>query len=147
MKFLVVLATLFAVAQAQLFVNLPNAGSTLVPGQNVLVQIHEPIDTSNEAGQVEVSLVIGLVPCGTAACPAPAADLGEILFIGQYQPQGATSAPLDTFENFTFVVPSDISGAASIQVQHNFLTTLPGPKSEPGVEYASFPVEVGSAGA
>ena len=28
-----------------------------------------------------------LVACGSSACPAPSADLGEILFIGKYQSQ------------------------------------------------------------
>jgi hypothetical protein len=32
---------------------------------------------------------------------------------------------LNSFENFSFVVPSDISGLASIQAQHVFLTTPP----------------------
>ena len=80
---------------------------------------------SAEAGQVEVSLVIGIVSCGSSACPAPSADLGEILFIGKYQSQGVIGNTLNSFENFTFVVPSDISGQASIQVQHVFLLTPP----------------------
>lgn len=74
---------------------------------------------------MEVSLVIGIVACGSSACPAPSADLGEILFIGKYQSQGQLGNTLNTFENFTFVVPSDISGKASIQVQHVFLLTPP----------------------
>lgn len=80
---------------------------------------------SAEAGEEEVSLVIGIVPCPASGCPAPSANLGEILFIGQYKSQGQIGNTLNTFENFTFVVPSDISGAASIQVQHATLTTLP----------------------
>ena len=80
---------------------------------------------SAEAGQVEVSLVIGIVACGSSACPAPSADLGEILFIGKYQSQGVIGNTLNSFENFTFVVPSDISGHASIQVQHVFVLTPP----------------------
>jgi hypothetical protein len=78
-----------------------------------------------EAGQLEVSLVIGIVACGTSACPAPSADLGEILFVGKYQSQGEVGNSLNSFENFTFVVPSDISGKASIQVQHVFVLTPP----------------------
>lgn len=145
MKLAFLLASLFTAAQAQFSVGAPKAGTTLVPGQNVSVQIIEPISTSNEAGVAEVSLVIGIVPCGTSGCPAPSANLGEILFIGQYQSQGGVGT-LESFENFSFVVPSDISGAASIQVQHNFLITLPGADSEPKVEYASVAVSVGSSG-
>ena len=74
---------------------------------------------------MEVSLVIGIIGCGSSACPAPSADLGEVLFIGKYQSQGVIGNTLNSFENFTFVVPSDISGNASIQVQHNFLLTPP----------------------
>ena len=74
---------------------------------------------------MEVSLVIGIVACGSSGCPAPSADLGEILFIGKYQSQGVIGNTLNSFENFTFVVPSDISGQASIQVQHVFLLTPP----------------------
>jgi len=74
---------------------------------------------------VEVSLVIGIVGCGSSACPSPSADLGEILFIGKYQSQGVIGNTLNSFENFTFVVPSDISGQASIQVQRVSLLTPP----------------------
>ena len=77
-----------------------------------------------EAGQEEVSLVIGIVACGSS-CPAASADLGEILFIGKYQSQGTIGNTLNTFENFSFVVPSDISGSASIQAQHVFVNTPP----------------------
>jgi hypothetical protein len=146
MKFLFILASLFAAAQAQFSIGAPELGDTLVPGQNVTVQIIVPIDTSEEAGEEEVSLVIGLVPCGTSACPSPEANLGEILFIGKYQSQNEIGNTLNSFENFTFVVPSDISGAAAIQVQHNFLTTLPGPESVPGVQYVAVTVHVGAAG-
>lgn len=73
---------------------------------------------------MDVSLVIGIAPCGTSGCPAPSANLGEILFIGQYKSEGVIESMLNTFENFTFVVPSDISGAASIQVQRTGLITL-----------------------
>jgi hypothetical protein len=146
MKFLFLLATLFAAAQAQFSIGAPALGSTLVPGQDVTVQVIVPIDTSAEAGEEEVSLVIGLVPCGTSACPSPASNLGEILFIGKYQSQGEIGNTLNSFQNFTFVVPSDISGAAAIQVQRSFLTTLPGPEAVPGVQYAAVTVNVGASG-
>lgn len=112
---------------------------------------------------MEVSLVIGIVGCGSSACPSPSANLGQILFVGIYQSQGVIGNTLNTFENFSFVVPSDISGQASIQVQHGFLTTLPvslftsfltglfihsatkGPVAIPGVEYTSVAVQVGTA--
>ena len=77
------------------------------------------------AGQEEVSLVIGIVACGSSACPAPSADLGEILFIGKFQPQGTTGNGLSQYENFNFVIPSDISGSALIQAQHVYVTTPP----------------------
>ena len=114
---------------------------------------------------MEVSLVIGIAPCGTG-CPPPYETLGETLFIGQYQPQGLIGNDVTSFENFTFVVPNDISGVASIQVQHRFLTTLPvclrgydfvlyinnihviskGGVSVPEVQYTSVPINIGSTG-
>jgi len=108
----------------------------------VTVQVIVPIDTSVEAGQEEVSLVIGIVACGSS-CPAASADLGEILFIGKYQSQGVIGNTLNTFENFNFVVPSDISGSASIQAQHVFVNTPPG-HAIPTVEYKSVAVKVSS---
>ena len=110
------------------------------------------------AGQEEISLVIGIVACGST-CPAASADLGEILFIGKFQSQGQTGDFLNTFENFSFVVPSDISGSASIQAQHVFLLTPPvglffeisiyvidSAKAHaiPNVEYKSVAVQVSS---
>ncbi|PPQ69125.1 hypothetical protein CVT26_003573 [Gymnopilus dilepis] len=125
MKLFYVLASLAAAAHAQFSIGAPKAGSTLVAGQDFTVQIIVPIDTSPAAGDEEASLIIGIVDCGTWACPAPSADLGEVLFIGKYQSQGGTGNTLNSFENFTFTVPTDISGTASIQVQRVDLTTPP----------------------
>jgi hypothetical protein len=138
-----VLLSLFAAAQAQFSIGAPKAGDTLVPGSKTTVQIIVPIDTSAEAGEDEIALVIGIVGCGTAACPAPTADLGEPVFIGKYQGQGQIGNSLNTFENITVTVPSDISGAASVQVQRVSLATPPG-HSIPGIEYTSVKVNVGS---
>jgi len=141
MKSFVVLTSLFAAAQAQFF-GAPAPGSTIQAGQQVTVQVIVPIDTSVEAGQEEVSLVIGIVACGST-CPAASADLGEILFVGKYQSQGVIGNTLNQFENFSFVVPSDISGSASIQAQHVFLLTPPR-HAIPNVEYESVAVQVSS---
>jgi len=108
----------------------------------VTVQVIVPIDTSAEAGQEEVGLVIGIVACrSSTTCPAASADLGEILFIGKYQSQGLIGNTLNSFENFSVVVPSDISGPASIQAQHVFVTTPPG-HAIPTVDYESVAVQV-----
>ncbi|KAF8878371.1 ricin B lectin domain-containing protein [Gymnopilus junonius] len=143
MKLAFVLLSVFAAAQAQFSIGAPPAGATLVPGSKTTVQVIVPIDTSAEAGEVEVSLVIGIVGCGTAACPAPTADLGEPVFIGKYQSQGTIGNTLNSFENITVTVPTDISGAASIQVQRVSLATPPG-HSIPGIQYLSQKVNVGS---
>lgn len=55
----------------------------------------------------EFSLLIGIVPCANARCPAPFTDLGEILFVGKYEPQALSESPLNTFESITFVVPRE----------------------------------------
>jgi len=125
------------------FFNAPTPGSTIQAGQNVAIQVIVPIDTSVEAGQEEISLVIGIVACGSSPCPAASADLGEILFIGKFQSQGTIGGSLDSFENFNFIVPSDISGSASIQAQHVFITTPPG-HALPTVDYESVAVQVSS---
>jgi len=142
MKLFVVLASLFAAAQAQFF-GAPAPGATIHAGQNVMVQVIVPVDTSVEAGQEEVSLVIGIVACGSSGCPKASADLGEILFIGKFQSQGLIGNTLNQFENFNFVVPSDISGPASIQAQHVFINTPPG-HAIPTVDYESVAVQVSS---
>jgi len=101
-----------------------------------------PIDTSAFAGQEEISLIIGIVAC-PSGCPAPSADLGEVLFVGKYQSQGTIGNTLNSFQNFSLTVPSDISGPASIQIQHNFLLTPP-QHALPNVEYNSLPIQIGS---
>ncbi|KDR70764.1 hypothetical protein GALMADRAFT_282011 [Galerina marginata CBS 339.88] len=141
MKLLFFLASLFAASQAQFSIGAPKAGATLHAGQKVGVQVIVPIDTSPAAGVEEVSLVVGIVGCGSAACPAPSADLGEILFIGKFVGQGVIGNTLNQFENFTFTVPSDISGKASVQVQHAYVLTPPG-HSLPSIEYTSVAVQV-----
>lgn len=57
-----------------------------------------------------------MVNCPPAGCPAPSVNLGEIVSVTILN----TSQP---FDNFTLQVPSDITGPASIQIQHNFFTT------------------------
>jgi hypothetical protein len=144
MKFLFVIASLFATVYAQQFaVGAPAAGSTLTPGQNVNVQILVPIDTSNEAGNPEVALVIGILGCGTSACAAASADLGENPLITKFQSQGLINNTLITFANYSLPVPSDISGAASIQVMRVSLSTPPG-HANPGFQFLNVSVQVGS---
>jgi len=141
MRLFIILTSLFAVAQAQFF-GAPAPFATIHAGQSVTVQVIVPIDTSVEAGQTEVSLVIGIVACGSS-CPSASTDLGEILFVGKFESQGIIGS-LNQFENFSFVVPSDISGLASIQAQHVFLLTPPG-HAIPNVEYESVQVHVSGA--
>ena len=74
---------------------------------------------------MEVSLVIGIVNCPLSPCPPPSADLGDILFIGKFKSQGVIGNTLKSFENFTFTIPANFTGAASFQAQHNFLVTPP----------------------
>ena len=74
---------------------------------------------------MEVGLVIGVVACGTAACPAPTADLGQPVFVGKYQSQGAIGNTLNSFQNISVTIPTGISGPASIQVQRVALLTPP----------------------
>ncbi|KDR70767.1 hypothetical protein GALMADRAFT_254409 [Galerina marginata CBS 339.88] len=143
MKFLFLLASLLTASQAQYTITSPKAGATLQPGQKVEVQITTGISTSAAAGLEEVSLVIGVVGCGSSPCPAPSADLGEILFIGKFVGQGVIPNTLTQFANFSVTVPSDISGQASIHVQDLSLTTPPG-HSFPNIAYTSLPVQVGS---
>jgi len=125
MQFLILLASLFAAVHAQSSrIGAPAPGSVLQAGQDITIQFVVPIDTSPAAGQQEVSLVIGMVAC-PSGCPTPSADLGEVLFVGKYESQGGVGNTLNSFENITVTVPSDISGPASIQIQHNFLSTPP----------------------
>jgi hypothetical protein len=122
-------ALLFSVShvQAQFGIGAPAAGATLVVGQNFTVQIIVPIDTSAEAGAPEVGLAIGIVSCSTSSgCPAPSADLGQLLFAGKFQGQGTLGNSLNQYENFTFVVPDYIpTGPSAIQVMHVYLLTPP----------------------
>ncbi|PPQ96016.1 hypothetical protein CVT26_016178 [Gymnopilus dilepis] len=145
MKSSFVLLSLFAAAYAQFSIGAPKAGDTIVPGSKTTVQVIVPIDTSAEAGEVEVGLVIGVVACGTAACPAPTADLGQPVFVGKYQSQGAIGNTLNSFQNISVTIPTGISGPASIQVQRVALLTPPG-HSRPEIEYASVQVNAGSGG-
>ncbi|KAF8906998.1 hypothetical protein CPB84DRAFT_1878262 [Gymnopilus junonius] len=122
MKTSFVLLSLFAAAQAQFTIGAPKPGATLVPGSKTTVQVIVPIDTSAEAGEEEVGMVIGI-----------------------YQSQGEVGTTLNTFQNVTVTVPTDIKGAASIQVQRVSLFTPPG-HSLPSIVYTTQKVNVGSTG-
>ncbi|KAJ7587544.1 hypothetical protein C8J56DRAFT_1081841 [Mycena floridula] len=129
---------------AQTFaIGAPAAGSTVHRGQSVTVRIQVPIDTSPEAGELDLALAIGLLSCPTTTCAAPSADLGETLFTGVYQGQGALPNTLISFENFTLTVPSDFPvGNASFHALRTFLLTLPGGHSFPANESAGLDVMV-----
>ncbi|KAJ7587577.1 hypothetical protein C8J56DRAFT_1026400 [Mycena floridula] len=120
----------------------PKAGSTVHRGQSVTVQIQVPIDTSAEAGEVNLALAIGLLSCPTTTCAAPSADLGQPLFTGIYEGQGALPNTLISFENFTLTVPSDFPvGKASFQAWRTYLLTPPS-HSLPENDFAGLSVVV-----
>ncbi|KAJ7587600.1 hypothetical protein C8J56DRAFT_1050835 [Mycena floridula] len=105
----------------------PKARSTVHRGKSVTVQIQVPIDTSGEAGEIDLGLAIGLLSCPKTTCAAPSADLGEPLFTGVYTGQGALPNTLISFHNFTLKVPSDFPvGKASFQAWRTSLLTPPG---------------------
>lgn len=50
-------------------------------------------------------MVIGLLQCQQTPCPPPSAQLGSIVFNGQFNPQ-FHEIPGEPYENFTVTVPS-----------------------------------------
>ncbi|PPQ70184.1 hypothetical protein CVT26_014460 [Gymnopilus dilepis] len=117
------LAFSFAVASVTCNVNIstPHSGAKLVRGKQFTVQIIEPPSVAPADGIQEIDYYIGIVTCTNSGCPSPSSgNLGDILFLGLYQPQGIIGNPPfpPTYQNFTLSVPSDIpAGKAAIQVQ------------------------------
>jgi len=139
MKFIVLLSSLLATVQANSIIA-PTAGTLLQAGDDVTVQLNVGINNSSAAEIEEVSLVIGIAPC-PSDCPAPFEDLGEILFNGKYESQGVIPNTLNGFQNLTISVPCDISGQASIQVQHNYLITSP-QHGQSNIEYFNVSIQI-----
>ena len=131
-------------------ISTPHSGAKLVRGKQFTVQIIEPPSVVRMVSVIssivsayschvscnflfyhslqapadgiqEIDYYIGIVTCTNSGCPSPSSgNLGDILFLGLYQPQGIIGNPPfpPTYQNFTLSVPSDIpAGKAAIQVQ------------------------------
>ncbi|KAJ7134908.1 hypothetical protein C8R44DRAFT_977387 [Mycena epipterygia] len=83
----------------------PLPGAILQFNTNFTVQLILPISIE---GSIDVGIAIGLLSCPTseeATCPPPADELGDVLFVGPFNP---TLHPMAMFyENFTVTVPSE----------------------------------------
>ncbi|KAJ7625298.1 hypothetical protein DFH06DRAFT_742267 [Mycena polygramma] len=82
----------------------PLPGTTLHFNKNFTLQLVRP---NSIEGSTEVGIAIGLLSCPTteeAVCPSPFGQLGEILFIGQFDPTIRSGGVF--YENFTLTVPS-----------------------------------------
>ncbi|KAH9841939.1 uncharacterized protein C8Q71DRAFT_355764 [Rhodofomes roseus] len=107
-------ASLVALTFAQgIDIGAPLAGSAILPGQNLTVEVDRP---NSLTGSEEVAIVISIVPCETSTCNSPTEDistnlgpLGVILYNGPYNPQYDSVSPPDhkpPHQNFTVQVPS-----------------------------------------
>ncbi|KAJ7434501.1 hypothetical protein B0H11DRAFT_2040660 [Mycena galericulata] len=100
----------------------PADGATVTPGTNITVEVDRP-DTLT--GSTEVAVVIGFLSCGgfyAQNCPPPSEILGEILYLGPYDPEfqygpGLPNKP--PYQNFTVAIPASApTGPAQISVIH-----------------------------
>ncbi|VDB91970.1 unnamed protein product [Peniophora sp. CBMAI 1063] len=114
MKFIAVLASLFASAYAQgITIGSPTTGSTISTG-DVVVEVVRP---DSLTGSTEVAIVISIEPCNAdGTCIDPAERLGTTLYNGPYNPQFPTTpTPLDQPEqNFTVSIPDSLAGQKAL---------------------------------
>ncbi|KAF8832052.1 hypothetical protein HHX47_DHR1000933 [Lentinula edodes] len=118
MKFYVsLLAIVSAVVAQSAQIGAPQTGSSVVAGSNFTVMIERPNSLSSSQ---EVSIVIGLAPCGETECPDPKSELGEILYQGPFNPQYATPPDsLPPHQNYSLQVPASFAvGRATLAVAH-----------------------------
>ncbi|KAJ3504897.1 hypothetical protein NLJ89_g7698 [Agrocybe chaxingu] len=99
--FVAILGAIGVAAQAS-FIGHPPAGSSLLPGQTLTVQVVRP---NSIQGSIEVGMVIGLLDCQFLPCPPPNAQVGTILFNGDFNPQ-LHEKPGMPYQNFTVTIPS-----------------------------------------
>lgn len=68
-------------------------------------------------GSSEVGMVIGLLQCQQDPCPPPNAQLGSIVFNGQFSPQLHSDKPGEPYQNFTITVPAFLSNFGTTKAQ------------------------------
>ncbi|PPQ70682.1 hypothetical protein CVT26_014621 [Gymnopilus dilepis] len=128
MKLFCVLASIISVAVCQVNIGAPQPGAILARGQQFTVQLIEAPSVTPADGIQEVDYFVGIISCGSSACPSPSVNLGNLLFIGPYQPQGIIGSPPfpHTFQNLSLTVPPNLpTGAAALQVQRVIFAASP----------------------
>ncbi|KAJ7149659.1 hypothetical protein C8R46DRAFT_522498 [Mycena filopes] len=117
MKFSLPLALLTSLAAATtayagVVLNAPLPGATLHPGSNFTVEIETP---NGLTPTIDISVAIGLLPCGKFCPPGDPDAMGTILYHGPYTPQ--LDANRHVTQNFTLTIPSSFStGPAQLNV-------------------------------
>ncbi|KAI0916737.1 hypothetical protein AcW1_007895 [Taiwanofungus camphoratus] len=124
-KSLFVLSCVVASAFAQnIAIGAPLEYTTVSPGTNITVEVDRP-DTLT--GSTEVAIAICLKTCagydGGCASFDVTQDLGDILYMGSYDPEFHSDVPgagwKPPYQNFSVQVPSGLqSGQAAITVSH-----------------------------
>ncbi|KAJ5485294.1 hypothetical protein N7539_005282 [Penicillium diatomitis] len=117
---------LVGIARAQnAEIGLPTVDQQLSKGTDVIVQIQRP---NTLTGSTEMALAIGISSCSAQECLSPVESMGEILYLGSFDPEYHEDS-LPPYQNFTVTVPSDFAvGDAHINVAH---ATLVGASEAP----------------
>ncbi|KAJ3909361.1 hypothetical protein F5879DRAFT_83510 [Lentinula edodes] len=142
MKFYVsLLAIVSAVVAQSAQIGAPQTGSSVVAGSNFTVMIERPNSLSSSQ---EVSIVIGLAPCGETECPDPQSELGEILYQGPFNPQYATPPDsLPPHQNYSLqVLASFAVGRATLAVAH---LSLIGAIMSPNLDFSNTTLTITNA--
>jgi hypothetical protein len=114
----------------------PAPGTSISPNRQITVQVVRPVCTpllpciwsihqsvhlgllqNSIMGSTEVGMVIGLLQCQQDPCPPPNAQLGNIVFNGQFSPQLHSDKPGEPYQNFTITVPAFQSNFGTTKAQ------------------------------
>ncbi|KAF5385723.1 hypothetical protein D9757_005490 [Collybiopsis confluens] len=117
----------------------PPAGSELLPGQDVTVQLAFP---NSLTGMQHISAVIGIINCAGAPCPTDATStLGIPVFSGNYTPQ-FHETNLPPYQNFSVTAPSTLAAGTNMITAAQFM--LVGASASPVLQFTNVTVNTPS---
>ncbi|TFK48925.1 hypothetical protein OE88DRAFT_1663195 [Heliocybe sulcata] len=142
MRSALILSSLAALAYGQsIQIGAPAAGETITAGSNITVSVFKP---NSLTGSTEVSLILAINSCSDGGCQSPSNVLGNVLYMGEWQPDYSnTSSSLPPHQNFTVQVPDSLqNGTATLSASH---LALIGAGPYPDLEIVNTTVNVANA--
>lgn len=125
-----------AVFAQSINIGFPLPNTTITPGTNITVQVIRPDSLQSSTN---VGMVISMLQCTpNTPCPSPSEILGNLLYVGPFDPEFPPFFTGDNQpqQNFSVQVPSDFECGRTVQLAVTLLTLI-GAGPSPIIEFAN----------